>query len=438
MSRKITRRELLKGTAAGGFGLLILRDSRLAFAYEANEKLNIAIIGCGGRGRANMDAVKSENIYAVCDTSDDATAAALRDFPDAKAFADYRRMFDRIGHQIDAVVVSTPDHNHAPASVMAMRMGKHVYCEKPLTHSIYEARVMRDTARRFKVATQMGNQGTAGSGLREAVEVIRSGAIGQVYEVNVWSNRPIWPQGIDRPTEKPPVPEGLHWDVWLGPAPERPYHPCYQPFKWRGWIDFGTGALGDMGCHPLNMPFMALDLRNPISVEAEVFEMTRETYPKRSIITYLFPERNGLRTLRLKWYDGGLKPPADVLFGRELPGSGVVLMGEKGRLFAADDYGHSYQLLPEADFVDFKKPEPTLPRSPGHHEEWIRACKGGEPAMSNFDYASALTETVLLGNLAIVTGKTIYWDAANMKAINCPEADCYINRPYRKGWTLTG
>ncbi|MGB9620119.1 MAG: Gfo/Idh/MocA family protein, partial [Armatimonadota bacterium] len=407
-------------------------------AYEANEKLNIAIIGCGGRGRANMDAVKSENIYAVCDTSDDATAAALRDFPDAKAFADYRRMFDRIGHQIDAVVVSTPDHNHAPASVMAMRMGKHVYCEKPLTHSIYEARVMRDTARRFKVATQMGNQGTAGSGLREAVEVIRSGAIGQVYEVNVWSNRPIWPQGIDRPTEKPPVPEGLHWDVWLGPAPERPYHPCYQPFKWRGWIDFGTGALGDMGCHPLNMPFMALDLRNPISVEAEVFEMTRETYPKRSIITYLFPERNGLRTLRLKWYDGGLKPPADVLFGRELPGSGVVLMGEKGRLFAADDYGHSYQLLPEADFVDFKKPEPTLPRSPGHHEEWIRACKGGEPAMSNFDYASALTETVLLGNLAIVTGKTIYWDAANMKAINCPEADCYINRPYRKGWTLTG
>ena len=436
MSKKITRRQMLKGAAAGGFGLLILRDSRLAFGYEANEKLNIAIVGCGGRGKANMHSVKGENIYAVCDTSDAATAEALKDFPDAKAFADYRRMFDRIGRQIDAVVVSTPDHNHAPASVMAMKMGKHVYCEKPLTHSIYEARVMRDVARKHKVATQMGNQGTAGSGLREAVEVIRAGAIGQVYEVNVWSNRPIWPQGIERPTERPPVPDDLHWDVWLGPAPARPYHPCYQPFKWRGWIDFGTGALGDMGCHTLNMPFMALDLRDPISVEAEVFEMTKETYPKRSIVTYLFPERNGLRTLRLNWYDGGLKPPADVLFGRELPGSGVVLMGEKGRLFAGDDYGHSYQLLPEADFTDFKKPEPTLPRSPGHHEEWIRACKGGEPAMSNFDYASALTETILLGNLAIVTGKPIYWDAANMKAINCPEADYYINTPYRKGWTL--
>ena len=438
MSRRITRRDVLKGAAAGGFGFLFLRDSRLAFGSEANEKLSVAIIGCGGKGKGNMQAVAGESIVAVCDTDDKATAEAAKDFPNARIYPDYRRMLDRMGRQIDAVVVSTPDHNHAPASVMAMKMGKHVYCEKPLTHSIYEARVMRDTARRHKVATQMGNQGTAGDGLREAVEVIRAGAIGQVYEVHVWSNRPIWPQGIERPAETPPVPDDLHWDIWLGPAPKRPFNPCYQPFKWRGWIDFGTGALGDMGCHTLNMPFMALDLRNPISVEAEVFEMTKETYPKRSIVTYLFPERNGLRTLRLKWHDGGLKPPADVLYDRELPGSGVVLMGEKGRLFAGDDYGHRYELLPEDRFVDFKKPEPSLPRSPGHHEEWIRACKGGEPAMSNFNYASALTETILLGNLAIVTGKPIYWDAASMKAINCPEADYYINTPYRAGWTLTG
>lgn len=436
MSKKISRRELLKGAAAGSFTFLFLRDSRMVFGYPANDKLNIAIIGCGGRGRANLDAVKSENIVALCDTNDNATAAALKDFPNAKTFADFRRMLDKMDNQIDAVVVSTPDHTHAVASVMAMKMRKHCYCEKPLTHSIYEARVMRDTARRYKVATQMGNQGTASSGLREAVEVIRSGAIGQVYEVAVWSNRPVWPQGIERPKETPPVPPHLHWDLWLGPAPARPYHPCYEPFNWRGWIDFGTGALGDMGCHTLNMPFMALDLRNPISVEAEVFGMTKETYPKQSIVTYYFPERNGLRSLRLKWYDGGLKPPSEILYGRELPGSGVVLLGEKGRLFAGDDYCSHYELLPAENFADYKKPEPTLPRSPGHHAEWIRACKGGEPAMSNFDYASALTETILLGNLAILTGKPIYWDAENMKAINCPEADYYINRPYRKGWTL--
>ncbi|MGQ9454830.1 MAG: Gfo/Idh/MocA family protein [Armatimonadota bacterium] len=436
MSKKISRRELLKGAAAGSFAFLFLRDSQMAFGYPANDKLNIAIIGCGGRGRANLDAVKSENIVALCDTNDNATAAALKDFPNARVFADFRRMLDTMDNQIEAVVVSTPDHTHAVASVMAMKMRKHCYCEKPLTHSIYEARVMRDTARRYKVATQMGNQGTASSGLREAVEVIRSGAIGQVYEVAVWSNRPVWPQGIERPKERPPVPPHLHWDLWLGPAPARPYHPCYEPFNWRGWIDFGTGALGDMGCHTLNMPFMALDLRDPISIEAEVFGMTKETYPKQSIVTYYFPERNGLRSLRLKWYDGGLKPPSEILYGRELPGSGVVLLGEKGRLFAGDDYCSRYELLPAENFMEYKKPEPTLPRSPGHHEEWIRACKGGEPAMSNFDYASALTETILLGNLAILTSKPIYWDAENMKAINCPEADYYINRPYRKGWTL--
>jgi len=426
----------VKSTAAGGLGFLFLRDSRLAFGYEANEKLNIGIIGCGGQGGSNLGAVSGENIVALCDVNEKCTAEAAKKFPKAKVYADFRQMLDRMHREIDAVVVSTPDHTHAPASVMAMKMGKHVYCEKPLTHSIYEARVMRDTARKYKVATQMGNQGTAGNGLREAVEIIRSGAIGQVYEVHVWSNRPVWPQGIDRPTDTPPVPPELHWDLWLGPAPERPYHPAYQPFKWRGWIDFGTGALGDMGCHTLNMPFMALDLRNPISVEAEVFEMTRETYPKRSIVHYSFPARGNLRALRLTWYDGGLKPSPDVLYGRDLPESGVVLIGDRGRLFAGDDYGGNHELLPKEDFANFQKPPQTLPRSPGHHAEWIRACKGGEPAMSNFDYAAALTETVLLGNLAILTGEPIYWDPVGMRAINCPRADYYVNRPYRRGWVL--
>lgn len=436
MSRRITRRDLLKGAAVGGVSFLFLRDSRLAFATEANDKLNIAIIGCGGKGRSNMDSVANQNIVALCDVDANPLAEAAKKHPNAKTFADFRRMLDVMGNQIDAVVVSTPDHTHAPAAVMAMKMGKHVYCEKPLTYSIYEARVMRDTARRYGVATQMGNQGTAGSGLREAVEVIRAGALGDVYEVHVWSNRPVWPQGIERPTDTPPVPKELDWDLWLGPAPARPYNPAYHPFNWRGWIDLGPGALGDMGCHTLDMAFMALDLRNPISVEAEVFGMTKETYPKQSIITYLFPERGNLRTLRMKWYDGGLKPPADLMYGRDLPGSGVVIVGTKGRLFSPDDYGGHYELLPQDRFVDFKKPEPSLPRSPGHYEEWIRACKGGKPAMSNFDYASALTETLLLGNLAIVTGEPIYWDSADMRAINCSKADCLINREYRRGWSL--
>ncbi len=435
MSSRINRRTFLKGAAAGGFSFLFLRDSRMAFGYEANGKLNIAAIGCAGKGSSNIDASAGENIVALCDVDAGRLGGAAQKYTQAAKFADYRRMLDKMDDQIDAVLVSTPDHSHAPAAMMAMKMGKHVYCEKPLTHSIYEARMMRDTARRYGVATQMGNQGTAGDGHREAVEVIQSGAIGDVYEVHVWSNRPVWPQGLDRPAPKP-CPAELDWDLWLGPAPKRPYADGYHPFNWRGWIDFGTGALGDMGCHTVNMPFRALDLRNPISVEAEVFEMTSETYPKRSIITYLFPERNGLHSVRMKWYDGSLKPPADVLDGRELPGSGVALIGTKGRLFSPDDYGSQYELLPKEKFEGYKPPARTLPRSPGHHEEWLRACKGGEPAMSNFDYASALTETILLGNVAILTGEPIYWDAANMKAINCAKADCIINKPYRAGWKL--
>jgi predicted dehydrogenase len=436
MSKGMTRRTFIKSAAFGGAGLLLLKDSGLAFGYEANDKLNIAIIGCRGQGGSNLAGVSGQNIVALCDVNENNARDAAKDFPNAKVYADFRRMLDHMHKQIDAVVVSTPDHTHAPASVMAMKMGKHLYCEKPLTHTIAEARMMRDLARKHKLATQMGNQGTASDGLREAVEVIRSGAIGQVFEVHVWTDRPIWPQGVNRPTETQEIPKELHWDLWLGPAPKRPYNQAYAPFNWRGWVDFGTGALGDMGCHVMNMPFMALDLKNPMSVEAKVFEMTSETYPKKSVVTYLFPKRGDLRSLRMKWYDGGLLPSADVTLGREMPSNGFVIIGDKGRMFSGDAYGGSYVLAPEEDFVDFHKPDKTLPRSPGHHAEWIRACKGGEPAMSNFDYASALTETVLLGNLAIIAGEPINWDAQNMRAVNCPKVDRLVHKTYRKGWEL--
>ncbi|NLN75727.1 MAG: Gfo/Idh/MocA family oxidoreductase [Armatimonadetes bacterium] len=381
-------------------------------------------------------AKEKQNIVAICDTRDEVLAKLTNDFPDAKQYADYRRMLTKMRKQIDAVVISTPDHTHAIPAVMAMQMGMHVYCEKPLTHSIYEARVLRDAARKYKVATQMGNQGSALSGLRETVEVIKSGAIGQVRELHVWSNRPVWPQGVHRPKDTPPIPDNLHWDLFLGPAPKRPYHPDYQPFNWRGWFDFGTGAIGDMDCHTLNTAFRALDLVNPIVVKAKSNDKTDESYPKSSVITYTFPQRGNLSPLKMTWYDGGLKPPADLLDGRDLPGSGVVYIGEKGKIYSPDDYGAQYILMPEADFEGYKPPSPTLPRSPGHYAEWIRACKGGEPAFAEFDFAAAITETLLLGNLAVITGEPIYWDPDNMKAINCPKADYWINRPYREGWSL--
>jgi predicted dehydrogenase len=432
MAKRMNRRTFIKGSAAIGTSILFLHDSRLAFGTTANSKLNIAIIGCGGKGGGNLSDVSGENIVALCDVNENVARGAAQRFKEAKVFWDYRRMFDKMHNQIDAVVVSTPDHTHALPSLIAMQLGKHVYCEKPLTHNIYEARLMRETARKYKVATQMGNQGTAENGLREAVEIIRAGELGKIKEVHIWSNRPVWPQGLERPKETPPVPPELHWDLWLGPAPARPYHPCYQPFNWRGWIDFGTGAIGDMGCHTMNLAFMALKLTNPISVWAETYGGTKESYPKQSIVHYTFEGKDMLQPRILVWYDGGLKPPAYVLEGKEMPGSGCVIIGEKRTLFTPDDYGAHYQITP----ADFKKPAPSLPRSPGHHAEWIRACKGGEPAMSNFDYASALTEFALLGNLAVIVGEPIYWDSKRMKAINCPKADYYINTPYRRGWQL--
>jgi predicted dehydrogenase len=436
MSRKMDRRTFLKGAAIGGFSFLFLHDSRLAFSYQQNEKLNIAMIGAGGRGRGNLDGVLSENIVALCDVDERLAYSARQACPNAKFYKDFRKMLEQMRNQIDAVVVSTPDHTHAVAAAMAIRMGKHVYCEKPLTRTIWEARTLRDLARRYKVATQMGNQGTASNELRQGVEVIQSGVLGKVTEIHVWSNRPIWPQGIARPKEEMIIPEGLGWELWLGPAPKRPYHDAYHPFKWRGWIDFGTGAIGDMACHTMNMAFWALNLRDPVSTEAETSGVNGETFPKWSIVRYQFPQRGDLPPCKMVWYDGGQKPPVELLQGEQMADSGSLLIGSEGTLYSPGDYGTPFVLLPREKFASYQPPAPSIPRSPGHHQEWINACKGGPAAMSNFDYASALTETALLGNLAIITGERINWDAKRMKAVNCPKADRIIHPTYRKGWSL--
>jgi len=332
-----------------------------------------------------------------------------------------------------------------------MRMGKHVYVQKPLTYSVYEARMLTEAARKYKVATQMGNQGHSGEGVRLICEWIWDGAIGPVREVHTWTNRPVWPQGIGRPKDMPPVPATLDWDLWLGPAPYRPYNPAYLPFNWRAWLDFGTGALGDMACHIMDTPFWALKLGYPTSVEAthsyDVREMwkradNKETYPRASIVRYKFPARGDMPPVKLTWYDGGLLPPRpeDLEPGRKLPESGSIFIGDKGKIMC-ETYGGSPRLIPETKMKEYKRPAKTIPRITngvdGHEQNWVDACKGGEPACSNFDYSGPLTETVVMGNLAILNpGRTLTWDGENMRVTNLPEANEHIHREYRNGWTL--
>jgi hypothetical protein len=362
--------------------------------------------------------------------------------------------------EIDAVTVSTPDHMHGLITATAMRLGKHVYCQKPLVQTVYEARLMRRLAKEKKVATQMGNQGSAGNGLRRAVEIIQAGVIGPVHELHVWSNRPIWPQGIDRPEGQDPVPETLDWDLWLGTAAFRPFkQKVYHPFNWRGWNDFGTGALGDMACHTVNMPFRALKLGYPEVVECEsTSEIHKETYPLTSRIRFEFPARDGLVPLKFWWYDGNpnnpttKRPPAEltkeiVEMRDKLPGSGCLLVGEKGKLFSPDDYGSQFFVLlkDEKDYTSGNdhpacKPVPqSIPRSPGHNQEWFQAMKEGKPelAYSNFDIAAYLTEIILLGCVALRhgVGKRIDWDGPGAKAKNA-DVSRLTKRQYRAGWEL--
>lgn len=455
MSQRIQRRRFLQTSAfAAGAGYFLtagVTESR-ARQNDPMNRLNIAIIGAGGQGGSELGGCAGENIVALCDVDLNRAASAIVRHPRAAVYVDFRRMLERERRNIDAVTVSTPDHTHAHASIMAMRMGKHCFTQKPLTHSVWEARQMALVARANRVATQMGNQGTSNNTLRESVEIVRAGAIGEVREVHVWTDRPIWPQNINRPMTRPAegnrpaepaTPATLAWDLWLGPAPARPYHPAYAPFAWRGWWDFGTGALGDMACHTMNMPYLALRLGAPTSVSADLATpLNAETAPNGCTVTYQFPARDQLPACTLYWYERRYPPREKFLDGlgqnQNPSGSGALLIGSRGTLYSSSDYGGNRMLLPRADFANYRAPEPTLPRSPGHHAEWIRACKGGPAAMSNFiDHAGPLTETVLLGNVAMRAGQRIAWDSANLRVTNVETAAQYIKRDYRKGWELT-
>ena len=434
MQRQNNRREFLKTTAVAGVGFWAAGSAMAEESKSANEKINFACIGVDGKGKSDTaDAGKHGEVVAICDIDDRKLEAAAAAYPNAKKYHDFRELLDAMGDKIDAVTVSTPDHTHAPAAAMAMKKGKHCFCQKPLTHSIYEARRLAEIAREMKVATQMGNQGTAADSLRRAASQLKAGAVGPVKEVHVWTNRPIWPQGGGRPPETS-APDHIHWDLWLGPAKHRPYANGYHPFAWRGWWDFGTGALGDMACHTLNMPFMALDLSNPTSVEAKTSGHNKESYPGWSVITYEFPATSRRPAVKLVWYDGGKRPEKELLDGKELEASGCLVIGEAGKLYAPGDYAEKQVYL--LGGAEDKKPE--FPRSPGHFDEFVGAIKGGEQAMSNFpDYAGPLTETVLLGNLAVwADGKKIEWDAKELKATNAPEVDHIIKHEYREGYTL--
>ncbi len=438
---RISRRTFVKDAGAAA---LLVGTSACAGAgrrrVPATEKLNIACVGVGGQGAGDVRSVSSENIVALCDVDWKNAAGTFERFPKARKFKDYRRMLDKMDNQIDAVTVTTPDHTHFPAAMWAIRMGKHVFVQKPLTRTVWEARQLTLAAREHKVVTQMGNQGHANEGTRFLNEWVNAGVIGPVREVHIWTNRPIWPQGIDRPKERPPVPDTLEWDLWLGTAPERPYHPSYLPFNWRGWWDFGCGALGDMACHIMDASYWALGLGAPTSVEAVSSPVNDETAPNWSIITYRFPARGNKPPVKLVWFDGGKKPPRpkDLEEDRELSEGGQLILGDDGTIMDTNDYCNGPRLIPESRMRDFmpNRPAETIPRIPGgdHHQEWIRACKGGKPAGSNFDYSGPFTEMVVLGNLAVRTGQKIEWDAVNMKVTNVPEANRYVRSEYRKGW----
>jgi len=497
---RVDRREFIKaGSLTAGaltFGMpAILRGQNL------NSKLNIACIGVGGKGRSDTDACSGENIVALCDvdSGSEAYATQTKKYPSAKLFKDYRQLLDQMGNQIDAVTVSTPDHMHAIIASAAMKRGKAIFCQKPLTQTIYEARYLRNMAHDRKLVTQMGNQGSASDGLRRAVETIQDGLIGQVHEVHVWTNRPVWLQAMDRPTGEDPIPATLDWDTWIGPAPMRPYvgnrdpkdkNGIYTPFNWRGWQDFGTGALGDMACHTVNMPFRALDLDYPTEIEAMPFgTMNKEAYPVGSKIRFAFPKRTGRIPLEdpslfhhsrkvehdpvtLWWYDGGQpdlnargghdltnKPPTEltadiVALQGKLPDSGCLLIGDGGMVFSPDDYGTNFfiKLKGDKEFVNYQK-HPAMANYPerivrnkhegnlvqAHAHEWLDAIKANKPEMcySRFDIAARLVEIMLLGCVSLRVGQKIEWDGPKMIAKNCPQAAPFIQRENRAGWALS-
>jgi len=445
-NNNLSRRDFVGGAAAVAAFTIVPRYVLGGAGNTApSEKLNIAGIGVSGRGAGDLEALESENIVALCDVDWRHARGTFKRYPNAEKYKDFRKMLEKEAKNIDAVMVAAPDHIHAPASMAAIKMAKHVYCEKPLTHSVYEARKVAEAARKAGVATQMGNQGQAGEQTRLMCEMIWGGAIGAVREVHVWTDRPnrglnsvYWPQGIDRPKETPPVPDTLDWDLWLGPAPQRPYNPAYLPFKWRGWWDFGTGAMGDIGCHALDPVFRALKLGAPTSIEGISTLVNRETYPLSSKIHYEFPARGDMPPVKVTWYDGGMRPPRpeELEDGRQVGDNGKLFIGDKGKML-------DERIIPETKMKEYGKPKQLLDRSPGHHIEWIEACKGGKPAGSNFDHAGPLAEAVLLGNVAlrpelkeIGNRKKLLWDPEKFEITNMPEANQFLRREYREGWTL--
>lgn len=459
LSSKTNRRSFLKHTTVAATVFSIVPGHVLGLRGQTppSGRLNIAGIGIGGMGRNNLAKLAdTENIVALCDVDpSERTEKIFALYPKAERYRDYRVMLEK-QKNIDAVIVATPDHTHGVVGMAAIKAGKHVYIQKPLAHSVFEARTLTEAARQHKVVTQMGNQGHSNDGTRQIAEWIGSGAIGTVREVHAWTNRPVWPQGIEveRPKETPPVPEGFDWDMWLGPAPYRPYHPTYAPNAWRAWWDFGTGSLGDLGCHVLDPVFWALKLGHPTSIEGcistywEGFwkktQPKNETYPRSSIVRYQFPARGDMSAVKLTWWDGGLMPPRpeELEEGKRMGDAdgGVLFHGDKGTLMCGC-YGLEPRLIPDTRMKEFKQPTPTIPRIPdgqnGHEKNWARACKGGPPASSSFEYSGPMSEVVLLGNLAVrFPDQRLLWDGANMKITNDDDANAYVRRKYRDGWSL--
>ncbi|MEM8488370.1 MAG: Gfo/Idh/MocA family oxidoreductase [Bacteroidota bacterium] len=457
--KPISRRQFVGQSAAASFGAMVLPRHILGGPgfLAPSDTLNIAAIGAGGMGASNMSALTSQNIVAICDVDDERVASSMRDregkiredrvelvkaYEKAKKYKDFRKMLEN-QKDIDAVVIATPDHTHAPAATMAMRMKKHVYVQKPLTYTVHEARVLRQVAKETGVVTQMGNQGHSHDDGRRLLELIWAGAIGPVHEAHIWTNRPIWPQGIPRPAKSEKVPKHLDWDLFLGPAKKVPYNPAYTPFTWRGWTDYGTGALGDMGAHLIDHAYWALDLKAPTSIEAAGSPYggeDRASFPLATQVHYEFAQ--GYRDpIKLTWYDGGLLPrrpaamPADAPIN---PTGGAILIGEKG-VVVYDTYGHNPRLYPEILEKEYADVPQTLPRIAESHEmNWVNACKGMGEATCPFDYAGPLTETMLLGNAALKAGygRKLFWDAKKGEFIGAPDANQYLHYEYRKGWVL--
>lgn len=430
VSGKLPRRDFLRSTGTAVLATGVWSEVSAQASTAANEKLNLLCVGTANRAASDIEGVDQENIVGLCDVDQNYLDRAAAKFPSARTYNDYREMISAESDRADAIVIATADHNHAPATIRAINAGLHCYCEKPLTHTIHEARLIAQAAARKGVVTQMGTQIHAGSNYRRVVELVRAGSIGDIHEVHVWVGKG-WGGG-ERPEGGQAPPPSLHWDLWLGPAPQRPFVPGrYHPAQWRRWWDFGQGTLGDMGCHYMDLPFWALDLRHPISCEAEGPPVHPETCPLGLVVKYKFPSRGDMPPVDLTWYDGDQTPR--TVAGERVPGSGVMFIGSEGKLFATYS---NYKLFPKEKFANFEPPEPTIPESIGHHAEWIAACKDGSATTCNFDYSGALTESVLLGNVAYRAGKALQWDAGSLKATNCPEADQYVRKQYRKGWEV--